>query len=212
MTTRDPWLPLPPKGGKGGTNETALNYQYFQVYLHQSMVEGRRSLLRTAEIVGRSSTLIEDLSGRCHWWDRAAAWDLRLAEIAVEERLRQAREKAERWAKRTEDSLEQKYEVYEEAVARARDYMKLPLVARTIEQNDGGKVTYRLSGAAKVAAELLKTGFKFRDEAIAEAAPTPTQVQETNENEYEIVPIAATDTDSQTEDSAPDPTKPGKLP
>jgi hypothetical protein len=94
MTTRDPWLPLPPKGGKGGTNETALNYQYFQVYLHQSMVEGRRSLLRTAEIVGRSSTLIEDLSGRCHWWDRAAAWDLRLAEIAVEERLRQVRRKS----------------------------------------------------------------------------------------------------------------------
>jgi hypothetical protein len=108
--------------------------------------------------------------------------------------------------------LEQKYEVYEEAVARGRDYMKLPLVTRTTEQDDGGKVTYRLSGAAKVAAELLKTGFKFRDEAIAEAAPTPTQVQETNENEYEIVPIAATDPDSQTEDSAPDPTKPGALP
>jgi len=24
VPTRDPWLPLPPKGGKDGTNETAL--------------------------------------------------------------------------------------------------------------------------------------------------------------------------------------------
>ena len=212
VTTRDPWFPLPPKGGKGGTNETALNYQYFQVYLHQSMVEGRRSLLRTAEIVGRSSTLIEDLSRRLHCWDRATAWDLHRAEMAVEARLRQLRERAERWAKRTEDSLEQKYEVYQETVAKGRDCMKLPLLERTTERKDGGKVTVRLSAAAKVGEKLLKTGFKFRDEAIAEAAPTPTQVQETNENEYEIVPIAATDTDSQTQYSDPDPTKPGALP
>jgi hypothetical protein len=205
-------LPLPPKGGKDGTNETALNYHYFQVYLHESLVDGRRSLRRTAEIVGRSLTRIEDLSSRCHWWDRTTAWDLRLAEIAMEERLRQAKERAERWAKLTEDSLVLKYEVFLETVTKGRDCMKASTVDRTIEQKDGSKVTYRLSAAVKVAERLLKRGFQLRDEAVAEAKPPHTQVQEINQNEYEIVPIAATDTDSQKEDSAPDPTKPGALP
>jgi hypothetical protein len=211
-TTRDPWLPLPPKGGKGGTNETQSNYRFFQVYLHESLVDGRRSLQRTADIVGRSLTRIEDLSSRCHWGVRVASWDRRVAEIAVEERLRQVREKAERWAKRTEDSLDLKYEVFQETVAKGRDCMKVPTVDRTIEQKDGSKVTYRLSAAVKVAERLLARGFQLRDEAVAEAKPARTQAQEINENEYEIVPIAAADPDSQTEDSAPDPTKPGALP
>jgi hypothetical protein len=212
VPTRDPWLPLPPKGGKDGTNETALNYRYFQVYLHQSMVDGRRSLRRTADIVHKSQTRIDDLSSRCHWLNRATAWDLRLAAIAVEERLLQKKEKTALWAKRTEDSLDLKYEVGLETIAKGRDCMKLPTLDRTTEQKDGSKVTFRLSGAVKVAEKLLKAGFKLRDEAVAEAAPTHTQVQEINQNEYEIVPVAATDPDSQTEDSAPDPTKPGALP
>jgi hypothetical protein len=37
LTTPDPWLPLPPEGGKGGTNEMPWNYdQAFKEYGQQT--------------------------------------------------------------------------------------------------------------------------------------------------------------------------------
>jgi len=47
----EPWLPLPPKGGKGGTDETSLNYQAFEVYA--DLKPSERSIARTARIFGR---------------------------------------------------------------------------------------------------------------------------------------------------------------
>jgi hypothetical protein len=208
VTTRDPWLPLLPKTGKGGTNETPLNYQAFEVY--RDLTPSERSLLRTAQILGRSTTLMEKWSSQFYWVARAGAWDRRVSEVAAGERLRQVSEKAELWAKRTDDSLEQKYQAYLEAVARGREYMKLSLIERTAELKNGSKVTLRPSRSAKAAADLLHIGFKLRDQAVAEAAPANAQIQEINE--YEFVPIAVTDPDSQTQDSVPDPPEPGALP
>jgi hypothetical protein len=56
----DPWLPLPPKGGKGGTDETPLNYEAFEVYAQQAPSE--RSIARTARIRGKSTSLMERYS------------------------------------------------------------------------------------------------------------------------------------------------------
>ena len=207
VTIRDPWLPLPPKGGKGGTNETPLNYQTFEIYL--KLRPSERSLLRTAQICGKSTSLMERWSSQFDWGERAGACDRRLAEIAAEERLRQETEQAELWTKRTRDSLEQKYQVYEEALARGRDYMKLPILEKTGERKNGGPIV-RPSRSGKAAAALLELGFKFRDQAVAEASPTASQIQEINK--YEIAEFAATDNDSHSEDSTPGPTEPGALP
>ena len=35
VTIREPWLPLPPKGGTGGTNEMPWNYPTFEAYGRQ---------------------------------------------------------------------------------------------------------------------------------------------------------------------------------
>jgi hypothetical protein len=81
---RDPWLPLPPKGGKGGKNETSLNYQAFEVY--GRLPPSERSIRRTAQILGKSLSLMEWWSSLFDWVERADAWDRRLAETSEHER------------------------------------------------------------------------------------------------------------------------------
>ena len=74
---RDPWLPLPPKGGKGGKTETSLNYQAFEVYGRLPPPE--RSIRRTAQILGKSRSQLERWSSLFNWVERAEAWDRSLA-------------------------------------------------------------------------------------------------------------------------------------
>ena len=52
ISTPDSWLPLPPKGGKGGKNETSLDYQAFKVYAN--LTPSERSIPRTCQILGRN--------------------------------------------------------------------------------------------------------------------------------------------------------------
>src|ERR1700720_3147940 len=84
ISTPDAWLPLPPKGGKGGKNETSLDYQAFQVYAN--LTPSERSIPRTCQILGRNRGPIERLSRQNDWKHRASAWDRRRAEIRAEER------------------------------------------------------------------------------------------------------------------------------
>ena len=84
ISTPDSWLPLPPKGGKGGKNETSLDYQAFQVYAN--LTPSERSIPRTVKILGSSRGPIERLSRQFHWKRRASAWDRSRAEIRADDR------------------------------------------------------------------------------------------------------------------------------
>ena len=103
ISTHDPWLPLPPKSGKGGTNETLSNYRDFQVY--GRLVPSERSLPRTAQILRRTRGPMERLSIQFDWAKRAGAWDCRRAEISAQERTaaviaatrKQVEQRAGRW-------------------------------------------------------------------------------------------------------------------
>jgi hypothetical protein len=81
---QEPWLRLPPKAGKDGASETSSNYEDFETFRNLKPFE--RSLQRTAQIRGKSTSLMERLSSRFWWVPRAAAWDRHLAEIAAGER------------------------------------------------------------------------------------------------------------------------------
>jgi hypothetical protein len=84
ISTRDPWLPLPPRGGKGGKTETSSNCQAFEVYAN--LTPSERSIPRTVQILSSSRGPIERLSRQFHWKRRASDWDRRRAEIRADER------------------------------------------------------------------------------------------------------------------------------
>jgi hypothetical protein len=73
ISTRDPWLPLPPRGGKGRKTETSSNYKAFEVYAN--LTPSERSIPRTVRILGSSRGPIERLSRQFHWKRLASAWD-----------------------------------------------------------------------------------------------------------------------------------------
>ena len=128
--SRDPWLLLPPKGGKGGKNETSKNYEAFEVFARLPVSE--RSSLRTAEILGKDPSLLERWSSLFHWVERAGAWDRSLAEIAEQEWtaavVAATRKEDETWACRWVEFREELWNELRPLVQNLKQLLSMPIV------------------------------------------------------------------------------------
>ena len=133
---RDPWLPLPPKGGKGGNNETSLNYQAFEVY--GRLPASERSSRRTAEILGKDPSLMERWSSLFNWVERAEAWDRRLAEIVEQEWTSAVvaanRKEAEIWACRWVEFREEVWIELRQLVQTLKELFSRPIMRVQMRQ------------------------------------------------------------------------------
>src|SRR5450432_2177965 len=186
---RDPWLPLLPEDGKGGTTETPLNYQAFDVYARLTLSE--RSLRRTAQILGKSTTLMERWSGLFDWPERARAWDRRLAEIAAQEwtaaMVAANRKEDEKWARRWVEFHEEVWIVLRQLTENLKHLTSLPLLrVQTVKRatpatNDGPDstdVTWvidpALDGWRAVRAQTELAQLCFDDWRLADGGPDGT--------------------------------------
>jgi hypothetical protein len=202
-----PWLQLPPKTGKGGATETAVNYASFEVY--RDLPVSERSISRVAQLLGCSEKLLEKWSSRFYWVERITAWKRHLDEVELGRRQQQAREKADLWIKREQDADQEMFDVSLIVIEKGLSLLNLPITERVVGKQDGRNIIIRPSRSAKLAADLIRLGFDLKREAIANALQKNPHIQETIE--YELNPFSPTD-DSQTEDSASGAPEPGTVP
>lgn len=133
--TQEPWLRLPPKTSKDGASESSSNYEDFEAYRNLKPFE--RSLQRTAQIRGKSTSLIERLCSRYWWVPRTSAWDRHLAEKAAAALItaheKAAEKLAVRWAAFGETAYQQLVQL-NEAILRltARPLLRVKTVKKAL--------------------------------------------------------------------------------
>jgi len=134
-----PWLPLPPKGGREGANESSINFQAFRHYI--SLSAGDRSLRRVAHDLHKSEKLMERWSSKFGWNERAKAWDRHVAAIEAQAHETQLRQKAELWERRREEQREAYFELGQLLMKRTTQMLNLPLIERI--ETAAGKIITR---------------------------------------------------------------------
>jgi hypothetical protein len=129
------WLRLPPKQGKRGTTEGAVAYEAFQNYF--TTAPGARSLRQVAATVRKSETLIERWSSRFDWVERTKAWDYRQTVLRNADIEKQNEQQHTTWATREQELREQKFQIGQQLVSRAKRMLEHPLTIRTVTKSDG---------------------------------------------------------------------------
>lgn len=94
--------------------ESRLAYDHFLIYLNL----GRdRTTERASEIAGVSASALQKKSVKYEWVKRCKAWDQHKAEIEAKElreaAIREAKRKAEKWSRRSEDMSEIEFALFQ---------------------------------------------------------------------------------------------------
>ena len=182
--TPDPWLPLPPNGGKDGASESSINFQAFEHYI--SLPVGERSLRRVAQDLKKHEKLMERWSSKFDWRKRALAWDQHVAAIDAEARERQARQKAELWERRREEQREGYYQLQQTLTQKTIQVLSLPLIERIVD--GAGKTTTRPARSVITAVPaLVRASLDVGRQVFPEGHGGSNHVPEIDE--FEVVSI-----------------------
>jgi hypothetical protein len=187
---REPWLPLPPKSGKGGATKSSINFQAFQKYIELPV--GERSLRRVAQELNKHEKLMERWSSNFYWIKRALAWDQHRAAIEAEARERHDREKAEFWERRREEQRETDYQLRQTLMQKTKQMLSMPMIERIVDAQ-GKTITRPARWAMAAVPGLVRASIDLGREVFPEGHGASNTMREVDEFEVISMPFEAGD-------------------